>query len=200
MSLSLITCIPWNQPLLGVQVSIFGSVPLLANPYNMTATSSYVLDDLDPINFTAPVYHTDQFHQNFYTSPLVLVGQHTITATAVSVNSEAVFWLDYIQYIPAPDTTTSSAGTVTITTTQSPSAASDVVQSHGNKLSVILPATLVPIFVLLVVVTVLVCLTHRRKKAKAPTYPDPPNAYSVHFSEPRRRKREILFCPRTPQI
>lgn len=202
-----------HKLLLGIQVSIFGTVPELSNSYNMTATSSYILDDLAPINFTAPIYNADQYHQNFYTSPIVVAGQHTVTVTSISVSSDAVFWFDYLEYL-SPSNATSTAQAQTISTSSSltsstlatvatsstlstPFPSTDggsgqSVHSHGDsKLSTILPATLVPSFLFLLVLTLLVCVAHRRKEEKVSTYAAPPDAfteYPMHSSAPRRRK------------
>lgn len=155
----------------------------------MTATSSYVVDHSNPVNFTAPISSSVLYNQQWYASPPLDDGQHTITVKAVSVNSDAVFWFDYLEYVGSldPNTTsqsltpgTSNSALLSVESKSSFSTAppaasssyttqqdSDTASGGPSKSAIkILTAVLVPLSVILAAVVVLLVYCGRRRKAR----------------------------------
>lgn len=207
-------------------MSIFGTVPQTITPNNKTATTGYVVDKLDPVNVTSPVtIGTKIFNYAFYTSPLLENGQHTITVTAVSVDTNSGFFFDYLEYIQLPNTTTALSSstpsptgiatpgsTIFVTpeaqsssvTTPQHAATNAVHRKSHSELSIILPATLVPIVFLLLIVATLMYYRRRRRQPKPTSlnqqYSDraPFDAFTEYPARPpQRRKRMFLSrsCP-----
>lgn len=87
----------------------------------MTAITSYAVDELDPVNVTSPITHITLYNYKFYTSPLLANGPHTITFTTVSVNSNADFFFDYLEYIQLPNTNTTPSSSTPASTSASSS-------------------------------------------------------------------------------
>lgn len=163
----------------------------------MTAITSYAVDELDPVNVASLITHTTLYNYKFYTSPLLANEQHTITLTTVSVDSNAEFFFDYLEFVQLPNATTAlSSSTLTslltsssalsmtpgaqslpFTTPQSaPTPVSKAVQQKStNELSVILPAVIVPVVLVSFVLAALIyCLRQRPRK---------PTRLSSHNSE-----------------
>lgn len=99
----------------------------------MTAITSYAVDELDPVNVTSPITHTILYNYKFYTSPLLANVQHTITFTTVSVDSNADFFFDYLEYIQLPNTTTTLSSS---TPTSTSASSSTTVLSSSTPMSI----------------------------------------------------------------
>ncbi|KIK56836.1 hypothetical protein GYMLUDRAFT_247385 [Collybiopsis luxurians FD-317 M1] len=87
----------------GVGVQVFGTIA----PKTIQA-SSYQLDDLDVFNFTfnASTWESTIYRVQFYTSPQLEPGNHTLTISSLAVGSGPMY-LDYILYNPMQKATTS---------------------------------------------------------------------------------------------
>ncbi|KAH7885406.1 hypothetical protein F5I97DRAFT_1810893 [Phlebopus sp. FC_14] len=82
----------------GTSISVFGTVGP-ANLYaeeNRPPISMYNLDDSPAVFFTGPLLNSASYHYQFYTSPPLDAGIHSLVIT--SVNMSNTLWLDYLQY------------------------------------------------------------------------------------------------------
>ncbi|KAG1766194.1 hypothetical protein EDD22DRAFT_367144 [Suillus occidentalis] len=79
----------------GVSVSVFGTI----GPSDVGApVSSYQVDDLPAVIFTAPAQGGTLYHYNFFASTPLANGPHQLKIT--NLNSSSL-WLDYVQYTPS---------------------------------------------------------------------------------------------------
>ncbi|KAG2739395.1 hypothetical protein P692DRAFT_20755916 [Suillus brevipes Sb2] len=80
---------------IGVSVSVFGTV----GPSNVGApVSSYQVDNLPAVTFTAPAQGGTLYHYNFFTSTALVNGPHQLKITCLGGGQ---LWLDYVQYTPS---------------------------------------------------------------------------------------------------
>lgn len=67
--------------------------------------SSYALDDSTPAIFNHSAPPATTYHNLFYASPTLQLGEHSLVITFIGNNSE--LWLDYLQYeVPGPQVST----------------------------------------------------------------------------------------------
>ena len=98
---------------LGIRVAVYGTIgpPLGAG----APKSSYVVDGSDPVIFLASQIYSVQYNQQFYQSPILSDGLHTLTVTNLLKSDR--FYLDY--FVVSNGTTTSSQSSRTPTTSTS---------------------------------------------------------------------------------
>ncbi|KAF9068456.1 hypothetical protein BDP27DRAFT_1421817 [Rhodocollybia butyracea] len=101
----------------GVGVQVFGSIGFAAN--DGSPSSTYQVDNLPASTFVFNANGQNNYRVQFYASPLLNAGNHTLIITSLGNNNSRI-WLDYILYYP----TTNSASNLSATSTPSGSASS----------------------------------------------------------------------------
>ncbi|KAF8509307.1 hypothetical protein BU17DRAFT_26330, partial [Hysterangium stoloniferum] len=76
----------------GIGISVFGTQ---GTPGGNITTSLYSIDGQSPVRYTVPSnLNTIQYSVQFYASPPLTDGSHTLVIT--NVNDNSWFWLDFI--------------------------------------------------------------------------------------------------------
>ncbi|KAE9406486.1 hypothetical protein BT96DRAFT_915428 [Gymnopus androsaceus JB14] len=88
----------------GVGVQVFGSV---GSP-DGSPKSTYQVDGAVPSTFTFNANGLNNYHLNFYSSPALDPGNHTLIMTSIGNNTTEIF-LDYIVYNPMPSSSSTSS-------------------------------------------------------------------------------------------
>ena len=99
--------------------------------------SAYIVDDGSPVTYTAPSNLTATlFSQTFFLQQSLSASEHTLVINVTRASGAAPFLLDYIGYIPLPNTTSSTSATsssLTSTSAQSTSTPSTTTTSASSK-------------------------------------------------------------------
>lgn len=121
----------------GTGVSVFGTIPPNDLPGG-PSISSYTLDDIPSVFFTAEASSVPIFRQLFYQSPLLPDTHHQLIITTLNDDSE--FGLDYLLHNPSAsgDTAGSSAVTSKVKKTQGVSSGAFAGAIAGGTVFVIL--------------------------------------------------------------
>ncbi|KIK56889.1 hypothetical protein GYMLUDRAFT_776155 [Collybiopsis luxurians FD-317 M1] len=103
----------------GVGVQVFGTIGPGGIP-----TSTYQVDDLPVFTFTfnSNTGTNTNYRVQFYTSPFLEAGNHTLVISSIGEGSSQMF-LDYIIYNPVPSASTSTLPSLTSSTASATAAA-----------------------------------------------------------------------------
>lgn len=83
----------------GTKIAVYGTVDALLGIL-CTPGSVYQIDTGQAFKYEAPVLLLPAYQQQFYSSPDLPLGQHTLVITATQ--DYARFWLDYMTYTTVP--------------------------------------------------------------------------------------------------
>ena len=127
----------------GTSIAIFGTV--LPTPDNESApVTTYTLDTMSPVKDTAPRMSTPTFGRQFYTSPQLDYGQHSLVVGCTTTSPSSAFYFDYLVYTPStfasPSSSTFHDINLTFMTDTQTGTSSEVIQlrpsiGSGNTLS-----------------------------------------------------------------
>lgn len=108
----------------GSSVAVYGTISDIGIYQNPVST--YSIDGSSPFTYTGIATSQIQYRQQFFQSSKLVAGDHTLVITAILNN--ASLWIDYIEYIPAVGTpSTSPQGpTTTVISTTNPSSTTTV--------------------------------------------------------------------------
>lgn len=121
---------------LGTQISVFGTI---SNIYGDPA-SSYSIDGGAPTTFIATQPTSIQYKQQFFQSPVLSPGAHSLLITFNSQSNTAVFFLDYIDITPVTNAGTSPSSASSSSSSLSSAAAAPQSGPPATSLAAI-PAT-----------------------------------------------------------
>ncbi|KAF9049672.1 hypothetical protein BDP27DRAFT_1373628 [Rhodocollybia butyracea] len=96
---------------LGIGVQVYGTVGDAvpqSQPGSGSPASTYQVDDLPTSLFVFPGNNQNNYGIQFYASPLLDPGNHTLLITALG-NNGSELWLDYIVYFSALDSSTNES-------------------------------------------------------------------------------------------
>lgn len=99
----------------GTQISIYGTVLPTPSDGELSTTSYTVISGTDNVTSTTlatgPKSATTRYGYQFYASPPLMDGQHTIIVEAVNVEQDAnVLWFDYLAYQPSKNVVLGDGG------------------------------------------------------------------------------------------
>ncbi|KAH9474992.1 hypothetical protein JR316_0012091 [Psilocybe cubensis] len=101
----------------GTSVSVFGTLDS-ADLGRGTPISSYRIDNGQPVIYTGPTPDSEQYKQQFFQSPTLPPGPHTLV---IVVQSEAGYYLDYFTVTPDPVVVVSSSAPLASSSSESSS-------------------------------------------------------------------------------
>ncbi|KAF8064018.1 hypothetical protein FPV67DRAFT_1782385 [Lyophyllum atratum] len=126
----------------GSSVTVFGTIPNRGAARNPT-TSTYSIDGSKPVQFTASHLSDGvQYKQEFFHSPQLPQGQHTLTITSTTDNT--FFWLDYFEVdipVGVPLFRSVTGTEITPAPTQTPAMSTTTLTSFGDQIATTIPPT-----------------------------------------------------------
>ncbi|KAF9073897.1 hypothetical protein BDP27DRAFT_1478858, partial [Rhodocollybia butyracea] len=94
----------------GIGVQVFGTIGDAPTSGDGSPSSTYQIDDLPASTFNFEANGQNNYRIQFYSSPLLNSGNHTLVITALGKNNSHI-WLDYILYYPSTDALASISST-----------------------------------------------------------------------------------------
>ena len=81
---------------LGTNISVFGTIPRASSEAKVTLEFS--IDNDNSTQIKVPSTDAAIYLHQFYTSPILRQGEHTLTVIAAYLSPNSTFWFDYLAY------------------------------------------------------------------------------------------------------
>ncbi|PSR71007.1 hypothetical protein PHLCEN_2v13111 [Hermanssonia centrifuga] len=118
-------------PLSGTQVEVYGTIGPTGD---VLPTSTYLLDSASILTYVAANVSATTYQNQFYQSPVLQDGSHTLVIT---VTSQGYYWLDYLLYTPSSNNLASApiSSSSSLSSSSSTSSALSATSSAGSAAS-----------------------------------------------------------------